>query len=235
MHATDAEAGLVATEAAPAMIFSPQEEVALRRAWVAQLAAAMREQSPRDVVRLIAHRTAGAPSMIGLERYRARARSLQASEPSDADLEGVLAEVKRWVDEVDVGERGTAAASSPRERTSPSLRVLVVDDDPVQRAVVARRLIKQGHDVLLAEDGRQGLKLGLTERVDAILMDRVLPDIQGPRVLVMLRANGIKTPAALLTASAINDSVVGSAAVALVLEKPVSDEQLKAALADLVG
>lgn len=219
-----------------AMGFSPQEELALRRVWVEQLAAAMHERSPRDVVRLIAHRTAGAPSMIGLERYRARARLLQAREPSNADLDRVLAEVKRWVDEVDTGKPQAEVIGHARERASSSLRVLVVDDDPVQRAVLARRLTKQGHDVLLAEDGRQGLKLGLTERVDAILMDRVLPDIEGPRVLVMLRAKGIKTPAALLTASATEaDGVVGPAAVALVLEKPVSSEQLNAALADLVG
>jgi CheY-like chemotaxis protein len=218
-------------------VFSVEEQQALRRAWVDQLSSEAARRSPQEAVKLIAHRTAGAPDFIGLERYRSRARLLQERPPQGEELAAVLTEVRGWIDEVGAAASHAEAAITEDAKVPAveALRVLVVDDDPVQRALIGRKLGKLGHEVTFAENGRQGIKLGLTHTFDAILMDRILPDLEGPRVLMVLRAKGVTAPAALLTASASEvGDVLGAAGISMVLHKPVGGEQLQAALAELV-
>ncbi|TCT24913.1 response regulator transcription factor [Thermomonas haemolytica] len=90
------------------------------------------------------------------------------------------------------------------------LRILLAEDDPDTRQFVERALREQGHNVLAAERGEDALHLGLSEALDVIVLDRMLPGLDGLSVLKRLRAAEISTPALLLTAlGRIEDRVDG--------------------------
>jgi len=79
-------------------------------------------------------------------------------------------------------------------------RVLVVDDDPDVREAVETALELEGHRVTLAADGLAALKrLGLAE-FDAIVLDVLMPNLDGFEVCRRLRASGNRTPVLILTA-----------------------------------
>lgn len=66
-------------------------------------------------------------------------------------------------------------------------RILVVEDEPDLRQVLAYNLRDAGHVVLLAGDGRQGLALALDNRPDLVLLDLMLPDMSGLEVCRSLK------------------------------------------------
>ena len=69
------------------------------------------------------------------------------------------------------------------------MKLLVVEDDRDAAAFIVKGLRENGHAVDLAEDGRQGLFLATSERFDAIILDRMLPGIDGLTILSALRAS----------------------------------------------
>ena len=58
-------------------------------------------------------------------------------------------------------------------------RILLVEDNEMNRDMLSRRLIRSGYEVIIAVDGRQGVDLAASERPDLILMDMSLPVIDG--------------------------------------------------------
>ena len=58
-------------------------------------------------------------------------------------------------------------------------KILLVEDNEMNRDMLSRRLIRKGYDVVMAEDGRQGVDLAGTAAPDLILMDMSLPVIDG--------------------------------------------------------
>lgn len=58
-------------------------------------------------------------------------------------------------------------------------RILIIEDNELNRDVLSRRLIRRGYDVLLAQDGPDGLAMAATHGPDLILMDLGLPEIDG--------------------------------------------------------
>ena len=80
------------------------------------------------------------------------------------------------------------------------MRVLLVEDDPHTAAFIAKGLREDGHTVDLADKGKDGLFLATTENVDAIVLDRMLPALDGLTLLQTLRGAGNRTPVLLLTA-----------------------------------
>lgn len=58
-------------------------------------------------------------------------------------------------------------------------KVLVVEDNEMNRDMLSRRLIKKGFDVIMAVDGRQGVDLAATSMPDVILLDMSLPVMDG--------------------------------------------------------
>jgi DNA-binding response OmpR family regulator len=83
-------------------------------------------------------------------------------------------------------------------------RVLVVDDEPMVRDVLARYLEKEGYEVAVAEDGEQALALHASGAPDLVLLDLMLPRIDGlevfrrmrerrPTAVIMLTAKGEET------------------------------------------
>lgn len=71
----------------------------------------------------------------------------------------------------------------------PRARVLVIDDDLFNRDLMSRRLEAVGHEVTLAEDGLRALSILERERFDLILLDVVMPVIDGYEVLQRLKAS----------------------------------------------
>lgn len=58
-------------------------------------------------------------------------------------------------------------------------RILIVDDSPTQINVLSRILAKQGYEVISAADGTQGVDMASSEKPDLILMDVVMPNLNG--------------------------------------------------------
>jgi two-component system response regulator MprA len=88
--------------------------------------------------------------------------------------------------------------------------ILVVDDEPAVRRALERALRLDSYEVELAEDGEQALDR-LSERpADAVVLDVMMPGIDGIEVCRRMRAAGDKTPVLMLTArDAIDDRVMG--------------------------
>ena len=58
-------------------------------------------------------------------------------------------------------------------------KILLVEDDEMNRDMLSRRLVKRGYDVVIATDGEQGVALARTEAPAVVLMDMSLPVIDG--------------------------------------------------------
>jgi len=88
--------------------------------------------------------------------------------------------------------------------TAGPFRILVVEDEPVIRELVRSMLTEDGVEVECAENGVEGLKLARTQRFDLILLDVVLPLMDGITVCRMLKAdaNTASVPLHMLTAKA---------------------------------
>lgn len=90
------------------------------------------------------------------------------------------------------------------------MKLLIVEDDKEGGAYLRKALKEAGHAVDLAAEGREGLLLAAGEPYDVIVLDRMLPGIDGLAILRTIRASGVKTPVLLLTAlGGIDDRVEG--------------------------
>lgn len=90
------------------------------------------------------------------------------------------------------------------------MKVLVVEDDLEVAAFIAESLRQAGHEVTLGADGDQGIKLAAVEFHDVIVVDRMLPQVDGLALVQCLRRIGLETPILFLTAlGGIDDRVQG--------------------------
>jgi CheY-like chemotaxis protein len=70
-------------------------------------------------------------------------------------------------------------------------RILIVEDNEMNRDVLSRRLARSGYDVLLASDGLSGLAMAEDDAPDLILLDLGLPEIDGWECSRRLKANSV--------------------------------------------
>ena len=90
------------------------------------------------------------------------------------------------------------------------MKILLVEDDSETEAHVRHALSVAGHDVDSAADGANGLSRALSGEYAAIILDRMLPGMDGLSLLKQLRRNDRGTPVLLLTTmSGIDDRVEG--------------------------
>ena len=80
------------------------------------------------------------------------------------------------------------------------MRVLMIEDEIALADAVRRGLIAEGFEVEVVHDGKIGLEIGLERRHDAILLDILLPGLNGFKVCELLRAADVWTPILMLTA-----------------------------------
>ena len=83
--------------------------------------------------------------------------------------------------------------------------ILLVEDNELNRDMLSRRLSRRGFEMIVAEDGKQGLHLADTSSPDLILLDLGLPEMDGWEVLRRLRSNPRmkRIPVLALTAHAL--------------------------------
>jgi two-component system OmpR family response regulator len=89
------------------------------------------------------------------------------------------------------------------------MRILVVEDAPKMAELIRRVLVSERHTVDVAADGETALQLAQGPPYDAVILDRMLPDIDGIEVLRRLRAAGQDVPVLMLTALGTVEHRVG--------------------------
>jgi len=117
-----------------------------------------------------------------------------------------------------------------------SRRLLIVEDDDDTREFIAKGFSEEGYVVEAAADGREGLYHATDGGFDAIVLDRMLPGLDGLSLIKSLRAAGLKTPVLMLTAmSAVDERVKGLRSGADdYLVKPFSFQELHARIEALL-
>lgn len=122
----------------------------------------------------------------------------------------------------------------PAASTPVTARILVVDDDPGHRELLSRRLEQQGFTVCTAEGGAEALERLRHESFDLLLLDVLMPDMDGSQVLAALKAESAwrDLPVIVLSALDEQDSVVRCllAGAEDYLAKPVNTVLLRARL-----
>lgn len=90
------------------------------------------------------------------------------------------------------------------------MRVLHIEDDERTAAFIARGLRESGHQVECVTDGETGLSYAQHNEFDILIVDRMLPRLEGLEVIRRLRAAGCQTPALVLSAlGEVDDRVAG--------------------------
>ncbi|TNE64361.1 MAG: response regulator transcription factor [Alphaproteobacteria bacterium] len=116
------------------------------------------------------------------------------------------------------------------------MHILLIEDDKRVAAHVCKGLREAGHTVDHEADGRQGLFLVAAEKFDLVILDRMLPAVDGLTILHTMRASGDHTPVLLLSAlGEVDDKVSGLRAGADdYLPKPFAMSELLARI-DVIG
>lgn len=112
------------------------------------------------------------------------------------------------------------------------MRVLLVDDNPVNVELFVDTLAADGHDVAIERDGPRGRERALRERFDVVILDVQLPGMDGNAVCRDLRAAGIRSPILALSSAAMADQVERgmSSGFDRYLTKPISPAALRSAV-----
>jgi DNA-binding response OmpR family regulator len=112
------------------------------------------------------------------------------------------------------------------------MRILIVEDDPKMSIVLRDALEKRAHRIVLASSGTEGLDIALSHQFEAIILDAMLPGMDGFAVARSLRHSKVSTPVIMLTArDATSDIVLGlDSGVDDYLTKPFAFEELFARL-----
>jgi two-component system, OmpR family, response regulator MprA len=110
------------------------------------------------------------------------------------------------------------------------MRILVVDDEPAVREALERILRLDGFEVAMACDGREAVRSQAAAPADAVLLDVLMPGLDGLEVCLRMRDTGDRTPVLMLTArDEVGDRVAGLEAGADdYLPKPFALEELLA-------
>jgi two-component system response regulator MprA len=116
------------------------------------------------------------------------------------------------------------------------VKVLIVDDEPAVRESLERALRLEGYEVTLAGDGKEALVAVADHHPDAVVLDVLMPRLDGITACKRLRASGDRTPVLVLTArDAVSDRVAGlDAGADDYLVKPFALEELLARLRALL-
>lgn len=131
--------------------------------------------------------------------------------------------------------KGAAVSDLSPSRTASPARVLVVDDDPAVREMLARVLSEAGYDTLAAENGREALRVTANHRCDAALLDLGLGAEDGWTTLKQLRQREPALRVIIITAWPNQHQAAAKAGADACFEKPLEFAQLLDAIARLIG
>ena len=131
---------------------------------------------------------------------------------------------------------GASAEQAEPERGTRPLRILVVDDQPVQCEMLAHALQRDWHTVDVAGNGREAIKLLERREFDLVITDKVMPEMNGDQLAVAIKSREPDTRIILLTGFGdLEEGEHQSEFVDLVLGKPVSLADLRAAIGRVMG
>lgn len=181
-----------------------------------------------------------------LERLREAGYSAYLIRPVRMEsLTGVLEELlKQDTEEPNWEDFDEAASHPPHSRSNEvparPLKLLVAEDNDINRLLTEALLRKLGHEASLVNDGTQAVDAALTDRFDAILMDLHMPGLDGLAAIQHIRREedrlGLpETPIFIVTADVMEDAKqkAASAGAAGYLTKPLSVDAIQSALQDL--
>jgi two-component system, OmpR family, response regulator len=116
------------------------------------------------------------------------------------------------------------------------MRVLVIEDETKVASFISRGLEEEGYTVEVAYDGKEGLDLLRSKDYDLVLLDLMIPHIDGLEVLKSARESGVKTPVLILTAKSAKEDVVRGLDTGSddYLTKPFSFDELLARMRALI-
>jgi two-component system OmpR family response regulator len=98
----------------------------------------------------------------------------------------------------------------PREERVGLMRILVIEDDADAAAYMIKGLRESGYVVDHSKDGKDGLFHAMSGTYDALVVDRMLPQVDGLSIIQAIRAAGVRTPALILSAlGSVDDRVKG--------------------------
>ena len=116
-------------------------------------------------------------------------------------------------------------------------KILIIDDSSFQRRIVTSLLRDEGHVVITAENGRDGIGMARSESPDLIVSDLLMPEFDGYYLLREARESGPAVPILILTSDiqdTTRDECIRLGAAGLV-NKPVKREALLSAIAQVLS
>ncbi len=116
-------------------------------------------------------------------------------------------------------------------------KILIVDDSQFQRNRIKRALKQEGYVLLEGKDGHEALEMSATHAPDCMLLDLLMPNMDGIEALMALRERSIEVPVIVLTAD-IQDSTRERClelGVAAIISKPYNRDELRDTISKIVG
>ena len=110
-----------------------------------------------------------------------------------------------------------------------SFKILVVDDNEINLSICKNILIKIGFNVVTVKSGFEAIKICLKDKFDCILMDHMMPKLDGIETTKLLRKRGINSPIIALTANTVDEykDIYLKSGMNDMVEKPISVEKLE--------
>ena len=107
-------------------------------------------------------------------------------------------------------DAGCGACHAPKPVLGADMRILIIEDDVEAAEAMQRGLAEAGHETNHAADGETGLKTAQTGEFDVLIVDRMMPKLDGVQVVETLRREGDNTPVLFLSAlGEVGDRVTG--------------------------
>jgi len=115
-------------------------------------------------------------------------------------------------------------------------RVLIIDDSSFQRKIITSIFTAEGYEITCAENGVEGLKSVTDHLPDIMILDLLMPEMDGMEVMDQMRRRGLQVPIIVLTAD-IQESTKQRCielGAARFINKPVKKDELRAAARELL-
>lgn len=96
-------------------------------------------------------------------------------------------------------DSGSIVSTTQPEKRSSVPKILLIEDDEMLREMYETKFKSEGYNIITADNGADGLKLALSNEYKLVLLDVILPQLDGFSVLEEMKANKLTTPVVLLT------------------------------------
>jgi DNA-binding response OmpR family regulator len=127
------------------------------------------------------------------------------------------------------------SSDSPQTATSNRTRILIVDDDPAIRDILGAVLRREGLNTDAAADGEQAIAMLGSTQYGAVLLDLMMPRVDGVGVLAFMKERGLNTPVIVLSAVTSElAQTLDPQIVRIAMQKPFEIGELKTVIAAIV-